>query len=127
VHLKVQVRGLGAGVTGAAHVTDHLSALDHLLLRQAIGVALQMRVVVAPAPAGLELVDRQATALAVEQLLHHAISHREYRRTCVGHDVDGIVHAAFAACIGERIAQLGGQDALHRQQQTGRRIRSLRD
>jgi len=122
----MQVRGLGAGVTGAAHVTDHLSALDHLLLRQAIGVALQMRVVVAPAPAGLELVNRQAAALAVEQFFNRSIGHRQHRRTGIGHDVDGIVHATLAARIGERVAQLGGQDALYRQQQTRRRIRSPR-
>jgi len=122
----MQVRGLSAGVAGTAHVTDHLPAPDHLLLRQAIGVALQMRVVVAPAATGLELVDRQATALAVEQFFHRAIGHCQHRRTGGGHDVDGIVHAAFAARIGERVAQLGGQDALYRQQQTGRRIRSPR-
>jgi len=127
MHLEMQVRGIGAGVAGAADVADHFTALDHLFFGQAIGIALQMRVVVTPAPTGLELVDRQAAAFAVEQFFHRAVGHRQDRRTGIGHDVDGIVHAAFAACIGERIAQLGGQDALHRQQQTGRRIRSLRD
>jgi len=126
VHFKVQMRSLGTGVAGAADIAEDVSALDHLLLRQAIGVALQMRVVVAPASAGLELVDRQATALAFEQFFHRAIGHCQHRRTGIGHDVDGIVHAAFAARIGERVAQLGGQDALYRQQQTRRRIRSPR-
>jgi len=113
----MQVRGLRAGIAGAAHITDHLAALDHLLFGQAIGIALQVRVVVAPASAGLELVDGQPTALAVEQLLHRAVGHGQHRRTGIGHDVDCIVHAALAACIGEGVAQLRGQYPLHRQQQ----------
>ncbi|KAG1242394.1 hypothetical protein G6F68_016209 [Rhizopus microsporus] len=100
MYLEVQVRGLGAGIAGAADVADHLAALDHLLFRQPIGIALQVRVVVAPASAGFELVDRQAAALAVEQLFYGAISHGQHRRPGVGHDVDGIVCEASMPCTG---------------------------
>ncbi len=126
MHFEVQVRGLGAGIAGAADVADHIPALDRLFLgpghRHSAAGARSSSTNVRWARTGRS----SARRVRCRTVFPPCISHREYGSTGIGQDVDGIVYAAFAACIGEGIAQLRGQDALHRQQQAGRCIRSLR-
>jgi hypothetical protein len=129
---EMQVRRIRAGIAAGTDGADHLAAPQRLAFGEAIGIAVEVRVVVDPGRCRVEFVDRQAAAFAGEEFRHAAIAGGEHRRAARRHDVDRIVHAAFAARIGVGIDELSGAHARNRQQQTGRtddrrhRCRSLR-
>ena len=77
---KMQVRGRRARVARAAHVADHVAALDLASLGEALCVLVQVGVVVGEFFARIELVDREAAGLAREQLGDPAVLNRNHRR-----------------------------------------------
>jgi len=107
-------------VAGGADVADHLPAPQHLVFGDARRIPLQMGVVVGVGALRVELVQGDAAALAREQFFDAAVGHRQHGRARRRHDVDGIVHAAAAARIGEGVAQLLRADAADRNQQASR-------
>src|SRR5690349_12227564 len=70
---EVQMGRGGRGVAGAADVADHLSLPQHGAGDDALGVTIEMRVIVTPGAGRVELVDRSSAAPALEQLGYGAI------------------------------------------------------
>ena len=93
----MQVRPVRVGISGDPHVTQQLAAPELALFGDAVGIALQVRVVIRHRAVAIELVNRQAALFAGEQFFNAAIGNRQYWRAVGRHDVDGIVRAAFAA------------------------------
>lgn len=99
-----------------------LAALHRLAFLQAVGVAVEVGVVVGEFLARVELVDGDAAAaLAEEQAGDATVFHRQHRRADGRHDVDGVVAArTVGAGVGVGVGELVGGDALHRQRQAPR-------
>ena len=93
-HGEMKVRGIRGGVTGGSDIPEHLASAEHLSFLQAIRVAIEVRVIVAKLPRIIELIDRQPTRLAGEQLGDRAMIDCENRSAAGGHDVEGFVPVA---------------------------------
>lgn len=96
----------GAGVAGVADIGNDFSLLRKLTGSKAFGVALQMSVIKHESPIGAELVDRCATAFALEEFDDLAVGSGHNRRSRRRRNVDRVVDAALGARIRECIQQL---------------------
>src|SRR3954462_9397063 len=72
-HGKVEVGRVLRSIAGGADVADDVTAAEELPFVQAGRVGVEMRVVVAVALIGIELVDGQAAGNAGEELFHGAL------------------------------------------------------
>src|ERR1044071_1072316 len=93
---------------GVADVGTPLTLLHRVSFDETIGVMREVRVVEDEIPVGVQLINRGAGALTVEELDNLAVSSRKNRSFSGRHDVDRVVHAAFRAGLIERINQLIG-------------------
>jgi hypothetical protein len=78
---EVQVRRVRRRVAGRADITQDVRARNELPVADAFRVTFQVRVVVAEAPARIELVDRVAAGLAEKQFRAVACRRCGARRT----------------------------------------------
>ena len=61
---KMQMRRLRGRVAGGSHISDHVAALHCHAFREAIGVVVQVGVVVAINSLAVELIDGDAAGFA---------------------------------------------------------------
>src|SRR5690606_4803920 len=85
---EVQVRGVVAGVAGAADIADDVAARDRLAFREPGGIGIEVGVVVGVLAARVELVDGQAAGIAGEQLLDAAVGGGQHRGAARRRDVE---------------------------------------
>src|SRR5262245_57669562 len=92
----MEMRGVFGRVAAAPDIADNLSTLDAVALVQVDRIAVEMCVVVAKETGRVELVDRQPSGLAREELLDVAVFHGKDWRSARGHDVERLVRAPAA-------------------------------
>src|ERR1044071_123163 len=83
-----------ACIAGVADVGNHLTLLHRVSFDETIGVMREVRVVEDEIPVGVQLINRGAAALTVEELDNLAVSSRKNRSFSGRHNVDRVVHAA---------------------------------
>src|SRR5258706_2696087 len=116
----MQMRCRRVRVAGAADVADHIAALQLFSFGHVGGVTVEVRVVIGEALAGVEMVDRQATRDAFEELRDLAVLHGDDRRAAGRRDIERLVRPYAAAGLVERIGELRGGDAEHGNEQRAR-------
>src|SRR5215468_9440020 len=102
---EMEVRRVGRRISRSPHVADPIPALDDLSLAKSIGITVEMSVVVAVLRGAVELVDRQTTLDAREELGDRSVHRGENGSPARGQDVDRFV-PPLAARLGKRIAQV---------------------
>ena len=100
----MQMRRIPGRIAGRSDIPDHVSAAQQLSFNQAVGVAIEMRVVVDHLFGRIRFVDRDSAGLAGEELANFAVDRRQHRRAAGRHDVERPVHVT-GACIGEVVFQ----------------------
>src|SRR5439155_2021641 len=104
---KVEVGCGRIGIAGASDPADRVAAFNRRALLQAWGIVLQMRIIIGPAAVGRADIGRDpTTAMAEEQLFDRAWRCSNDWCASRSHDVDGIMHAAAGAGLGEGIEKL---------------------
>jgi hypothetical protein len=93
---EVQVRCIRRRVARRTDVADHLSLRDAISVVQVRRVAFEMRVVVAETLRRIELINRQPTGLAGEQLCDLSVGHRVDGCVSGCQDVDRFVRVSCA-------------------------------
>ena len=96
----------GARISGVADVRDYLSLLYDSSFGEALCVMREVRVVKDHFLIGADLIDRRATAFALEELLNLAVSSGKDGSFGRSGNVDRIVNAALGARGVEGIDQL---------------------
>ena len=96
----------GARISGVADVRDYLSLLYDSSFGEALCVMREVRVVEDHFLIGADLIDRRATAFALEELLNLAVSSGKDGSFGRSGNVDRIVNAALGARGVEGIDQL---------------------
>ena len=105
---EVQVRRVLRRVAGGPHVADDLAGGDLRAFLQSVGVAIQMRVVVAEPSAAVVLIHGDAAAVTDEQLADDAGLHRTDRRPARREDVDRFVTAVATHLVEARLQRRAG-------------------
>lgn len=95
-----------AGVSSIANIGDDLPLMQKHPGRGAVGVPLQMGVVVDQPLIHTVLIDGYAAALALEELRDFAVSRSNYRRSRRCWNINRVVYTTFTARIHERVLQL---------------------
>ena len=118
----MQMRGQGIGIAAGPHIADDFTAGELLALAEAVGVVIQVGVVIGELVVDIELVDGESPALAVEQFFHPAGGYRQHRCAQRRRNIDGLMAAALTPGVGKLIVQSVHCHAhhRHRQQRRGR-------
>ena len=96
----------GARVSGVADVGDDLALFHEIAFGQTICVAREMSVIKDQILVCVELIDRCATFLALEELNDLAVCGSQDGSFSRRHNVDRVMYAAFGACVVESVDQL---------------------
>src|SRR5205085_9118719 len=121
VDLKMEVRVAGACIPRVADVADGLAAAREVSFRQAVGVAVEVRVVEHEVLVrGGELVDGRAALRAPEEFDDATVRGGDDGRAARGRDVYGVVDAPLASRLVEGVAKLRRPHARDRDQQAHR-------
>ena len=89
----------GAGVTRIADIGDNFSLMHKLALTEAIGITLEVSVVIHEFLVRVELIDGGPAAFALEESNNLAIGSGDDRGSRGGGDIDGVMHTSFGARI----------------------------
>ena len=100
-HREMQMRRIRRRVACRADVADHVALRDRQAFLHAVGIPLQVRVVITEAPGRIELVDRESARPAVKELGDLAVFDGMHRRVARSQDVDRLVRPIAAARLGE--------------------------
>ena len=92
---KVKMIIPGPGISGVADISDGRPFSHGGADGDLVGASLEVGVIENESSIGSRLVDRDASALAVEELDDLTISRRDNRCSGRSRDVDGVVHAFF--------------------------------
>src|SRR5688500_7454709 len=88
------------GIARSSDVTENLAPADLVPLPEAVGITVEMGVVIRELLPGVELIDGQAARLAVEKFGDGAILHGEHRGPGWRQDIDRFVLALTASGVG---------------------------
>src|SRR5262249_57851293 len=94
---EMEVRRRLCGVAGSAYETNGLAPVHDVPFLQAVGIPLEVRVIVGVLVARIELIDGVAARLAEEQLRDHAVLDGDHRRIPRREDVERLVLAPAAS------------------------------
>jgi formamidopyrimidine-DNA glycosylase len=111
---EVKVRRIGRRIPGGADVAEDRALYHCIALAQAVGIRIQMCVVVDALLSGVELIDRQSSRAAVVKLTDRAVDCGDHRRPARREDVDGSMQPPPAPTLDERVAQVGRDDSSDR-------------
>jgi hypothetical protein len=116
----VQVRRPRRSVAGRTDVAEQVAAAQAHPFAQAVGVAIEVGVVVGKPPSRVELIDGEPAGHAGKELHEPAVVDCEDLRSPGRRDVDRLVPMT-APPVGEGVAQCGRGHALHRHRELARR------
>ena len=109
---KVQVRSRFWGIARSPDIPDHLALVNGLAFAKAIGVALEMGVVVAEIRGGVELVDSDASGFTVKQPRDRSALNGLDRRISRRKDVERLMAPRRPSFVRELPRELFGANSL---------------